>query len=226
MPPNRRKNRHRIADAAAKRTIILAVRKAINDRIGGGEHRRRKPMIGAGVGCPCGSGLRAARCCQMEAAALPLLGAARPLIPVIERAAALLQQNAIDEARATCLSILELAPEPARRAVAAVQIRKRAGPASAAEVAAAAHRAAASEHALGDATSSPCAVQPRRHRRGRDPCPQRGPHRAGKPAIAQSDGHDHDRGQPASDRRIPLPPGHRTDPQPRPDRCSPTSPGT
>lgn len=67
-------------------------------------------MIGTEVRCACGSGLRAARCCQLDMANLPPPGSARPLSPVIERAAQAMQQNATDEAHQLCLSILELAP--------------------------------------------------------------------------------------------------------------------
>lgn len=67
-------------------------------------------MQGTEARCACGSGLRAARCCELDATALPPPGSARPLAPVIERARQALQQNADDEARQLCLSILELAP--------------------------------------------------------------------------------------------------------------------
>jgi tetratricopeptide (TPR) repeat protein len=60
--------------------------------------------------CPCGSGLRAARCCEMPPGALPAPGAGRPLIPLTERAAELLRQGAAAEARQLCLDVLELAP--------------------------------------------------------------------------------------------------------------------
>ena len=91
-------------------------------------------------------------------------------------------------------------------------------------------RAAASQHLVGDPRTDPRAVRQGRHRRSRDPCPQRGSHRPAEPAIAQFDGHHHDRGQPASDRRIPLPHGDRTEPGARPDphrqsRLEPEEPG-
>src|SRR5882672_6631113 len=67
-------------------------------------------MLGDRRLCGCGSGLRAARCCEMPPGALPAPGAGRPLSPLVERAAELLRQNAIEEARGVCLDVLELAP--------------------------------------------------------------------------------------------------------------------
>ena len=68
-------------------------------------------MIGDQRQCACGSGLRPARCCQMEAGALGPPEAARPLLPMVERAAELFaRQNAVDDARQICLNALELAP--------------------------------------------------------------------------------------------------------------------
>jgi len=46
----------------------------------------------------------------MELATLSPPGAARPLAPVIERAAELLRQNAVEEAHHHCLEVLELSP--------------------------------------------------------------------------------------------------------------------
>jgi hypothetical protein len=60
--------------------------------------------------CPCGSGLRPLRCCQLDAAALPPAGAAAPLAPVVERALELHRQNSVGEAEKLCLEVLELAP--------------------------------------------------------------------------------------------------------------------
>jgi tetratricopeptide (TPR) repeat protein len=67
-------------------------------------------MLGDRRFCGCGSGLRAARCCEMPPGALPLPGAGRPLTPMVERAAELHRQGAIQEARQLCLDVLELAP--------------------------------------------------------------------------------------------------------------------
>jgi Tfp pilus assembly protein PilF len=60
--------------------------------------------------CACGSGLRAVRCCRLDPAAFPPPEAVRALQPEIERAAALHEQGAMQEAEALCLRILELAP--------------------------------------------------------------------------------------------------------------------
>ena len=43
--------------------------------------------------CGCGSGLRAARCCQLDPAMLPPAEAVRPLLPVVERAVELHRQD-------------------------------------------------------------------------------------------------------------------------------------
>ncbi|MGH7098490.1 MAG: sulfotransferase [Stellaceae bacterium] len=60
--------------------------------------------------CPCGSGLRAARCCRMDFSRLPPREAARLLLPTIERAIATHVRGAVTEAERLCLEVLELAP--------------------------------------------------------------------------------------------------------------------
>jgi len=60
--------------------------------------------------CGCGSGLRAARCCQLDPAMLPPAEAVRPLLPVVERAVELHRQDNPAEAEKLCLEVLELAP--------------------------------------------------------------------------------------------------------------------
>src|SRR5271157_1666709 len=60
--------------------------------------------------CACGSGLRAVRCCQLDPAILPPAEAARPLAPVVERAAELHRQDNPGDAERLCLEVLELAP--------------------------------------------------------------------------------------------------------------------
>jgi tetratricopeptide (TPR) repeat protein len=90
-------------------------------------------MLGTGGGCACGSGLRAERCCALQAAALPLRGAARPLAALIDRAAEALRQDAVDEARGLCLSILELAPVQLDALTMLYQICRARGPATATE---------------------------------------------------------------------------------------------
>ena len=60
--------------------------------------------------CACGSGLRAVRCCRLDPAMLPPGEAARPLVPVVERAVELHRQGNAAEAEKLCLEVLELAP--------------------------------------------------------------------------------------------------------------------
>lgn len=67
-------------------------------------------MIGGRPACPCGSGLRPARCCALEAAALPVAGADAPLQALVERAKELHRAGAIAEAERCCREVLELAP--------------------------------------------------------------------------------------------------------------------
>jgi tetratricopeptide (TPR) repeat protein len=67
-------------------------------------------MIGARPACACGSGLRPARCCALEAAALPAAGADEPLQAIIESARELHRAGAVAEAEQCCREVLELAP--------------------------------------------------------------------------------------------------------------------
>ena len=90
-------------------------------------------MLGDRRLCACGSGLHASRCCEMPPAALPAAGAGRPLSPLVERAAELLRQNAVAEARQLCLEVLELAPGHPDALTVLYQICRDQGPASAAE---------------------------------------------------------------------------------------------
>ena len=83
--------------------------------------------------CTCGSGLRAARCCEMPPGALPAPGAGRPLTPIAERAGELLQQNAVGEARQLCAEVLELAPGHPDALTVLYQICRREGPPTAVE---------------------------------------------------------------------------------------------
>ena len=62
------------------------------------------------VMCACGSGLRAARCCQMDFSRLPPRDSARLLLPNIERAITQHAQGAVAEAERLCCEVLELAP--------------------------------------------------------------------------------------------------------------------
>ena len=60
--------------------------------------------------CPCGSGLRPARCCAMNPAELPSAETARHLVPLVERAIAAQRQGATETAERLCLDVLEMAP--------------------------------------------------------------------------------------------------------------------
>ncbi|MBV9861668.1 MAG: sulfotransferase [Alphaproteobacteria bacterium] len=90
-------------------------------------------MIGNDAACPCGSGLRAARCCALDAAALPRTQAERTLAPVIERAVALHQEGASAEAEKVCLDVLELAPGQATALEILYRICRESGRAAAAD---------------------------------------------------------------------------------------------
>src|ERR1700733_3908511 len=70
--------------------------------------RMRAPSPGL---CPCGSGLRPARCCALQAGAIPPPEAIRHLVPLVERAIQAYQQGAKDVAERLCLDVLELAPD-------------------------------------------------------------------------------------------------------------------
>jgi tetratricopeptide (TPR) repeat protein len=83
--------------------------------------------------CACGSGLRAARCCELREDALPAPGSGRPLTPMVEQAIGLMQQNAIPEARQLCLDVLELAPGHPDALSVLYQICRDHGPHAAAE---------------------------------------------------------------------------------------------
>jgi tetratricopeptide (TPR) repeat protein len=90
-------------------------------------------MLGDWRLCACGSGLRAARCCEMPPGALPAVGAGRPLSPLVERAAELLRQDAVAEARQICLDVLELAPGHPDALTTLYQICRKQGPPTAVE---------------------------------------------------------------------------------------------
>ena len=70
----------------------------------------RRPL-NAGALCPCGSGLRAARCCGMENLVPSSPEATRHLVPLVERAIQAHRTGAIDTAERLCLDVLELAPD-------------------------------------------------------------------------------------------------------------------
>ena len=136
------------------------------------------------------------------------------------------RQGAIETAERLCLDVLELAPDRPGALSVLYEIRKAQGKPRAAEalirriVALDPNNLVATNELalilLGKGSLAEAEVAR----------PQRRPHRPGEPAGAQPDGHDHDGGEPAADRRIPLPP--RAGPQRRSAirSCSPTSPGT
>jgi tetratricopeptide (TPR) repeat protein len=67
-------------------------------------------MTALTVFCACGSGLRAARCCELATASLPTEAAARHLVPIVERAIRAQSQGATEIAEQLCIEVLELAP--------------------------------------------------------------------------------------------------------------------
>ncbi len=67
-------------------------------------------MLGNQSLCACGSGLRTVRCCGLDVAALPPVGAGGPLLPVIERAVEAHRRGAAGEADRLCREVLELVP--------------------------------------------------------------------------------------------------------------------
>src|SRR5215472_3344646 len=77
--------------------------------------------------CGCGSGLRLTRCCQMDFSLLPPPDATRPLLLMVQRAAELHGQGAIEDAEKACLDVLELAPGELDALSLLYRIRKAAG---------------------------------------------------------------------------------------------------
>ena len=61
--------------------------------------------------CPCGSGLRAVRCCNQQPGSRPPPEAIRHLLPLVERAMQAHRQGAQETAERLCLDVLELAPD-------------------------------------------------------------------------------------------------------------------
>ncbi|HJU15190.1 MAG TPA: sulfotransferase [Stellaceae bacterium] len=90
-------------------------------------------MIVDKVMCACGSGLRAARCCQMDFSRLSPRETARLLAPSIERAVAQHAQGAVAEAESLCREVLELAPGQLEALSLLYRICKAAGRESAAD---------------------------------------------------------------------------------------------
>jgi tetratricopeptide (TPR) repeat protein len=83
--------------------------------------------------CPCGSGLRAVRCCSANLAALTTGEATRHLLPLVDRAIAAHARGELQEAAKICLDVLELAPGQGGALAVLYQIRKAAGAAAASE---------------------------------------------------------------------------------------------
>lgn len=60
--------------------------------------------------CACGSGLTAARCCELNPASLGAAEASRQLVPLEERATEANRSGSVDEAERLAIDVLELAP--------------------------------------------------------------------------------------------------------------------
>ncbi len=84
--------------------------------------------------CPCGSGLRRLRCCEMNLAAQQPGDASRHLLPLVERAVQSHRHGAIDAAEKLCLDVLELAPTQIGALTVLYNIRKVQGNARATEL--------------------------------------------------------------------------------------------
>jgi tetratricopeptide (TPR) repeat protein len=83
--------------------------------------------------CPCGSGLRAVRCCSLQPGSLPPPEAIRHLVPLVERAMQAHRQGADETAERLCLDVLELAPDRPGALLILYEIRKAQGKHQAAE---------------------------------------------------------------------------------------------
>jgi tetratricopeptide (TPR) repeat protein len=83
--------------------------------------------------CPCGSGLRAARCCAIQIGSVPPADATRHLVPLVERAFQAYQQGDKATAERLCLDVLELAPDRPGALSVLYNIRKEQGNHTAAE---------------------------------------------------------------------------------------------
>ena len=83
--------------------------------------------------CPCGSGLRPARCCNADLSTATTGEATRHLLPLVDRAIALHSKGEFAEAEKICLDVLELAPGQGGALAILYQIRKAQGVRPAAE---------------------------------------------------------------------------------------------
>src|ERR1700752_4628185 len=84
--------------------------------------------------CPCGSGLRAVRCCSLPLHSLPPPEATRHLVALVERAIQAYRQGANETAERLCLDVLELAPDRPGALSVLYDIRNAQGNARAAEM--------------------------------------------------------------------------------------------
>jgi Flp pilus assembly protein TadD len=83
--------------------------------------------------CPCGSGLRAVRCCRIQLQAPPSAAALRRLAPLTEQAIEAQRRGDSAAAERLCLDVLELGPELPGPLSLLYELRKRQGNAPAAE---------------------------------------------------------------------------------------------
>ncbi len=60
--------------------------------------------------CPCGSGLRSARCCGQDLSLKAVTAAARHIAPLAEQAVAAFDAGRVEESTALCVDVLELVP--------------------------------------------------------------------------------------------------------------------
>jgi Tfp pilus assembly protein PilF len=60
--------------------------------------------------CPCGSGLRALRCCRQDLSSKAVTAAAHHVAPLAEQAIAAFNRGEVETATALCLDVLDLAP--------------------------------------------------------------------------------------------------------------------
>ena len=176
--------------------------------------------------CPCGSGLRAVRCCSLQPQSLPPAEAIRHLVPLVERAIQAHRQGANETAERLCLDVLELAPDRPGALSVLYDIRKAQGNARAAE--ALIRRIVALDPNNLVATNELALIL-----LGKGSLAEAEDHARNAVRIAPENPQAHNlmgmimtEAQPAADRRIPLSPRAGTDRRSAIRSCSPTSPGT
>lgn len=74
--------------------------------------------------CACGSGLRPARCCELQVGSIPLFEAGRHLVPLVERALQAYRHGSVETAERLVLDVLELAPNRPGALMLLYEIRK------------------------------------------------------------------------------------------------------